>query len=125
MLRNAFITGNQSITNMVIDANGNSFPLEIEISEISATNTSLKDALNFEVISKPGMDEVSIRVGSIPFEKVNLSVYHLDGRSFLQRVVHLQNGQLEERFYIPIPGFYFFQLSTKDEIISTGRFIKM
>lgn len=125
MLRNAFITGNQSITNMVIDANGNSFPLEIEISAISSTNTSLKDALNFEVISKPGMDEVSIRVGSIPFEKVNLSMYHLDGSLFLQRVVHLQNGQLEELLHIPIPGFYFFQLSTKDEIISTGRFIKM
>lgn len=121
MLRNAFISGDQSITNMAMDANGNSYPIAIEISAISGNQSTAKDDLDLKIYKDIPNKTVRLFGSIAPFENGLLSLYQIDGKTCYKKQIDSPGGVVNEFIEYPISGFYILQLRLPDGSIKAIR----
>ncbi len=111
-LNEAFIKNTHSISNMLVDAQGNASPLEIEFSKIIAGPKKELEELNLVVKTNLWNDDVFL-IGKINTNTTGyIKIFNLAGALILNKAIFVTDGNVNEHIAIQQPGFYILQFES-------------
>lgn len=124
LLRNAFYPSNQTISNFMVDAQGNASPIEIEFSKIIAGPKKELEELNLVVKTNLWNDDVFL-IGKINTNTTGyIKLFNLTGALILNKAIFVTDGNVNEHIAIQQPGFYILQFESPDGDRKSIRFQK-
>ena len=122
MLSEAFNTKEQSITNMLVDGKGNTYPIEIKFTKIKEYPSKESALLNLNIFTGPSIQTLWLKGTLDPFENGILRIISMDGKEISTKRIDSPTGLVNELIELPNAGHLLIQVNLPNGLTKTIRY---